>query len=71
MRGERRLLEVGDTLVRVASEEDLDLSLRGGDWGMQGSTTLNLGLTEPAEEAHEEEQEEREPWEEKRSCVGA
>ncbi len=65
-------LEVGETLMRVASEEDLERSFRGGDCGIQGRTTLNLGLTDPAEDAHELEQEERDPCEEEnRSWVGA
>ncbi len=41
---------------------------------MQGSTELNLGLTDPAEDAQEEElQEDKDPWDdvEYLSCVGA
>ena len=49
--------------IKVAIEEDFDLSL-GGDWGMQGKTLLNLGLIEPAElaqEAPEDLEEDRDP----------
>lgn len=67
---------VGLTEMRVAKEDDLDLSRLGGDWGMQGRTVLNLGLMDPAEEAQEapdDLEEDRDPCEEGEnlSCVGA